>query len=253
MQKSWNRWLEQLFFKRADVVIANTDAMAEKWKNAYPDSSDRIHLIWNGFDPEDPIDPRPAPKRDFKLISHVGELYRGRNVSALLESISRLIYTKRLEPNHVRVQLVGSIENDCLPAADFLKQAKKEGWLEIVPERVPQEEARRIAQTSDALLLVQPQSRIQVPGKLFDYLRLRRPILAYVLPNTPIERILKQTGVTYSCVYAGSPPQQIDDALENFFHLQGDAMPANSWFEDNFDARKQTQTLDTLIRSMHER
>ena len=250
-QRSLHRRLEQVFLKCADVAIANTDVLAEKWKNAYPDIRDRVHLIWNGFDPEDRIESQPLPQRDFQIISHVGELYRGRSVTALLESISRLIDAGRLQANRVRIRLVGSMESDCLPDPGFLKRAKAQGWLELIAHQVPQQEARHIAQTSDALLLVQPHSSVQVPGKLFEYLRLGRPILAYILPNTPIERILKQSGVTYGCVYAGSSAQDMDNAINSFFHLKADVIQANSWFEQNFNAKKQTQALEMLIRSLH--
>lgn len=251
LQQSLYGWLEQTFLKCADVVIANTDAMADKWKKDYPSIRDRVHLIWNGFDPEDFIEPQPRPQRDFQIISHVGELYRGRSVAPLLEAISRLIDAGRLQSGSVRVRLVGPMESDCLPSPQFLTRAKERGWLELTAHQVPAQEARHIAHLSDGLLLVQPHSSVQVPGKLFEYLRLGRPILAYILPNTPIERILKQSGVSYSCVYAGSSPQDIDNSVESFFQLKINGRSANEWFTQNFDAKNQTKTLDALIRSIH--
>ena len=74
-QQRMYRWLEHSFLRSANMVIANTDAMAEKLRSTYPDIRDRIHLIWNGFDPEDRIESQPLPQRDFQIISHVGELY----------------------------------------------------------------------------------------------------------------------------------------------------------------------------------
>jgi glycosyltransferase involved in cell wall biosynthesis len=252
-QRFFYRRFERAFFDRADIVIANTDAMAAKWKKDYPSIRDRVHLIWNGFDPEDSIKPQPRPHRDFQIISHVGELYRGRSVAPLLEAISRLIDAGRLQSGSVRVRLVGPMESDCLPNPQFLTRAKDQGWLDLIAHQVPPQEARSIAQTSDGLLLVPHPSPMQVPAKLFEYLRLGRPILAYVLPDSPIERILKQSGVTYSCVYAGSSPQEIDNSVESFFHLRADGGSANEWFTQNFDAKNQTKTLDTLIRSIHPR
>jgi glycosyltransferase involved in cell wall biosynthesis len=253
IQNKVSRRLERTFLKTAAVTIVNTDAAAEKLRNAYPIHRDRIHLIWNGFDPEDRIEPRPRPERDYRLVSHVGELYGGRNVTPLLESVSRLIDTGRLIASSVRIRLVGPIENTSVLRPDLLVRARQQGWLELIPEQVPQPEARRIAQDSDGLLLVQPQSAIQVPGKLFEYLRLGRPILAFILPNTPIERILKQSGVVYRCAYADSSTQDMDNAVQSFFDLHEGTGQANAWFEESFDAKKQTKTLDALIRSIHER
>jgi hypothetical protein len=135
-----------------------------------------------------------------------------------------------------------------LPGADFLHRATAAGWLELVSKRVPHHEALAIAQTSNALLLIQPHSTVQVPGKLFEYLQIGRPVLAYILRGTPIERILRNSGVPYHCVYADSAPAEMDRALKDFFELQAPSCPANAWFEENFDASKQTENLERLIR-----
>ena len=59
--------------------------------------------------------------------------------------------------------------------------------------------------------------------------------------------------MTYRCVYAGDSFQELDDAVESFFNRKEEGSEANTWFEENFNAKKQTQALDVLIRSMHER
>jgi glycosyltransferase involved in cell wall biosynthesis len=247
------RWLERTLLKAATVVIANTDAVAENWKRAYPDRSDRIHLIWNGFDPEDRVQPLPLPKRAYQRVSHIGELYQGRNVRPLLESVSRLVGAGRLDARRIRITLVGSVLNESVPGTAFVQRAKTEGWLELNSARIPHKEALTLAQTSDGLLLVQPHSKVQVPSKLFEYLQIGRPVLAFVPPDTPIERILKQSGVPHRCVYAGSSIQEMDDTVEGFFTLKPTPVPANAWFEQNFDAERQTRSLEMLIRSIHKR
>jgi glycosyltransferase involved in cell wall biosynthesis len=250
-QHQFYRWMERKILKTAPIVVANTDAVAEKWRSAYPDRHDRIHLIWNGFDPEDRVQSLPLPKREYRLISHVGELYQGRNITTLLESISRLIEKRRLKANRVRIRLVGSFLSESVPRPEFLQRAKAEGWLELIPNRIPHREALAIAQTSDGLLLVQPHSTVQVPVKLFEYLQIGRPVLAYILRDTPIERILKLSGIPYHCVYADSSPEEMDSAVEGFLELKAEGRPASAWFDKNFDARVQTQTLEALIRSVH--
>jgi glycosyltransferase involved in cell wall biosynthesis len=250
-QQKLSRRLERIIIKTATIVIANTDTMAEKWRNVYPDMREKIHLIWNGFDPEDRVQPLQLPVRAYIVVSHIGALYQGRNITSLLESISRLIEVGRLVPGRIRIQLIGAMLSESLPGTEFLERAKRKGWLELISDQIPRREALAIAQTSDGLLLVQPHSTVQVPSKLFEYLQIGRPVLAYILPDTPIERILKHSGVPYRCVYAGGSAQEMDDAVEEFFRLKPDPVPANAWFEQSFDARRQTQALEMLIRSIH--
>lgn len=250
-QESIYRRLERSILESSTITIANTDALADKLKKNYPNRRDHVHLIWNGFDPEDRVQLLPPPERDHLVISHVGELYGGRNIRPLLESISRLIETGRLAPSSFRIRLVGPVERDCIPPPEFLTAATQQGWLEVLPDIVPKDQARRIAQDSNGLLLVQPHSKVQVPGKLFEYLRLERPILAFILPNTPTERILRQSGVPYRCAYAGSSLQEMDNAVQDFFQPAEVVNRPKLWFEENFNAEKQTRSLEALIRSLH--
>ncbi len=42
--------IEFRLVRAADAVIANTDRAAEDLRRRYPDASDKLNVIWNGFD-----------------------------------------------------------------------------------------------------------------------------------------------------------------------------------------------------------
>jgi hypothetical protein len=242
---------ERAILRGANAILVTADTLAEQWKCRYPGQAKRIQVIWNGFDPDDRIEETAPPQSACRLFSHVGALYGGRDIAPLLESVSRLVNSGRLRPGTLRIRLVGPVDKDCLPSTEFLARATNQGWLEIIPEQVSRPDARRMAYESNGLLLVQPHSTVQVPGKLFEYVRLRRPILAFIRHGTPIERILRQSAVTHQCVYAEDSPQEIDNAVERFLTLEDEGNGPNAWFEDNFNARSQTEALAALIRSLH--
>jgi glycosyltransferase involved in cell wall biosynthesis len=251
LQRQVYGWLERVIARRADAVIANTDAAMVRWREKFPDLNGKVQLIWNGFDPEERIQALPILLRDYNVLSHVGELYAGRNVTPILESIARLIAAGRLPARRARVQLIGPAETEALPNQEFLDRSRAEGWLELVNKQIHQGEALKIARSSDRLLLIQPQSTTQVPGKLFEYLQIGRPILAFIQPNSPSERLLERSGVPYRCVYPGSSPVAIDDTVASFFDLSSTAVAPSPWFEANFNAEHQTQMLDSIICSLH--
>ena len=245
------RWLERATARRASAVIANTDAAMARWREKFPSLNGKVHSIWNGFDPEERVEPLPASSSDSRVLSHTGELYGGRTATPILESIERLIASGRLSSRSIRVRLIGPAEAGALPNQEFLDRARAAGWLDLVTETIPQIEALRIARSSDALLVVQLQSAVQVPAKIFEYLQIGRPILAFIQPDSPSERLLAQSGVPYRCVYPGSPPKAIDDTVADFFSLPSRAVAPSPWFEEQFNADKQTRQLDTIIRSLH--
>jgi glycosyltransferase involved in cell wall biosynthesis len=239
--------LERRAMREAHAIIANTDSAAERLRRIYPVWGNKIHLIWNGFDPEARVRPGPLSTNSRKLISHVGELYQGRDVTPMLESIARLVDRARLSSDEFCVRLVGPMSAGSVPGPRFLEKAASLGWLELVPREVPKNEAQSISTSSGATLLIQPQSTLQVPGKLFEYIQIGRPILAYVPRNSPIERILQQSGIPYRCVYAESDPAAMDERIAEFFEMSwGDAVPS-PWFEEQFNAERQTAALRKIL------
>ncbi len=243
------KWLERQCVRHAQVVIANTDGAAERLRRLYPSWQGKIHLIWNGFDPEARVRPLPLSDGNRKIISHVGELYEGRDATPLLESIGRLIDSGRLSPEAIRVRLVGPVRDGSVPGPEFLEKAARLGWLELIAAQVPQSEAQSISASSGATLLIQPLSTLQVPGKLFEYVQIGRPVLAYVPPDSPSERILQRSGIPYRCVYAGSAPSMMDQRITEFFEMPWkDSVPA-PWFEEQFNVERQTAALRRLLES----
>jgi glycosyltransferase involved in cell wall biosynthesis len=251
--KNVYRKLEKIFVNAADFVIANTDSAQEKLRRTYPRRADRIQLVWNGFDPENRLLPLPVAAGDRKVIAHIGELYGGRSASPILHSLRRLIDRGRLSPASFKVHLAGPIVENSVPDPAFNARALSEGWLQIDSERVPQAEAHQMMQTAHALLLIQPQSILQVPGKLFEYLQIGRPILAFVPPDSPVERILSQSGVPYQCVYPALTESELDASILQFFELQASASGPNEWFESQFNAQSHAQKISDLIQLANRR
>lgn len=251
--RSVYRWLERTIPLRADAVIANTDGAVTQWTQKFPRLTGKVHLIWNGFDPEERILPLPLPVREYKVLSHVGHLYRERNPAPILESVARLVSNGRLSPNSVQIHLIGTAEPGSLPNEEFVLRAQEQGWLHLRSGRIPRSEALEISRSSDFLMLLQPQSATQVPGKLFEYIQIGRPVLALVPPNSPSERLLAKSGMNYCSVHPGSSPEAIDDTVAGgFFSLPSTPIAPNAWFEQQFNAEMQTQALHRLVLSLHD-
>lgn len=246
--KKTYRRLEKLVVLKADFSIANTDAAEEKLKRTYPSRANRIHLIWNGFDPEERLIPLPVPLSDRKVLAHVGELYGGRSVAPLLHSLRRLIDAGKLSPSNFQVQLTGPVVEGSVPDSHFMETASGEGWVKLNTARVPQREALQLVQSADTLLLVQPQSAVQVPGKLYEYLQIGRPILAFVPTNSAVERILAKSGVPYRCVYSSDGQDELDRSIMDFFSLQSTDGKPNEWFETEFNALRHAAKVSELIQ-----
>jgi len=257
-----NRWhgrlydalMERWIVSWADAVIMNTDAALMAMKRRYPQSTKKFHLIWNGYDPDDECRPRPIPQRDHKIMVHVGSIYGGRHPGRLVDSIARLLERGHLAAGKFRLRLIGSLEHD-MPwlAHSAFEPLVRAGLIEYGNEVVPRLEAYRQMAEADYLLLLDVNALgrgLQVPGKIFEYIRIGRPILAFTPSGSPVERILAQSEIPHTCIAPSEQDDEIDRKVLNFLSLSNKAVDINSWFRANFDGRSQTAVLARLVSAM---
>lgn len=247
----WRRYcnslVERTVFRAADFIIANTQSAAEMWAARFPWGASKLGVIWNGFDPDERPRARPLPARAQKTIVHAGALTLGRNANRIIESMSRLWRSRSAQAGQTCIVLLGSIEMAKAGLnREVCEQGQHDGWLKLIPP-VPRAEAQRITEEADGLLVVQPHTKVQVPGKLFEYLCIGRPILALVPPQSAIEYILSKAGVPYVCIFTDDEPALIDRKLLYFLSLPADPVPYSEWFATNFNADQQANQLVSII------
>ncbi len=251
LSRPYDAAVEQMIVRYADLLIANTDSATEDLRRRYPRMAHKIHLIWNGYDPEDPLEPRPIPPRDVKLLLHAGSIYAGRHPGAVLESLKRLIDGGRLDPAKFRIRLIGWLDLSQPWISGATAAALQElGCLEYVPEMVPEPQAIREMAEADYLLLLDGNDSgkgLQVPAKLFQYMRIGRPILASTAKDSPSERILAHGGIPYVAAYPGASGDRMDECLLALNRLPTDPVQPNAWFEERFNAESQTRMLAALL------
>jgi hypothetical protein len=242
----WNRRLESSVFRRASTVVANVDGAADMWRKRYPSASAKLQVIYNGFDPDEAPRARDIPDRQRKLIVHAGGLYHGRSPQILIESLSRLRATGAPEALTASIRLIGDFDAKVGLTTPPYQQAQNEGWLELRPA-VPRSEALRVLEEADGLLLVQPQTDVQVPGKLFEYICIGRPVLAVVPRDSAVERILQSSGIAYRCLYPTDDQQSADRKLLEYLRLSTAPVPFSDWFQRNFNAIAQVNQLAGIV------
>jgi glycosyltransferase involved in cell wall biosynthesis len=252
--KPYDLCIERTIVAQADAVIANTDAAAAMMKRRYPRWSRKIHLIWNGYDPEATVAPAPIPPRSHKVLVHAGSIYGARHPSLLVAAIERLVAQRQLDPALVRVRLIGDIDPDWLQVTRRQYRALHvAGCMEYVDRRVPQQQAIREMSEADGLLLLDLNARnatLQVPAKVFDYVLIGRPILAFTGHGSPVEFILRGSEVPHVCIHPGTPEQEVDQKVAKFFALPSQGVTPSCWFREQFDGAVQTAALSSILAGL---
>lgn len=245
--------LERAIFHSADALVAVTDAVRDEWRARYPRWRDKMHLIWNGFDPEEAVGPLPIPPRPERVLAHIGVLYRQRHPYALMEALDRLMCKGRLNPANFNLCFLGPIQErerfeDHPATASLIRR----GCLDIRGELAPRAQANQEMATADFLLLIDITnlggSSYTVPAKIYDYILMGRPILALTGRHSPVERILCGCGVPHVCLYHNDCGSAAEEKLLRFVNLPSEPVTPSSWFLESFDGGRQAEAFHDLLR-----
>lgn len=244
----YDQIVERRIFARADRLIANTDAIAEVWKERYPARRDAISVLWNSFDPDEAVVRATAVPQRQRVLAHIGTLYGGRHPAQLLGSLKRL----GVGPDRLRVKLIGPIDAAVLTAHGTAFEAMNH-VLEVTNRLVPREDALRETAEADCLLLLDVNERntgFQVPSKLLDYIRIGKPILAYTPAGSPVDRILQKSGIAHVIIAPDLNDDEADRRVAEFLTLPLDARAPSPWFLDSFSARTQARAVADMVHAL---
>ncbi len=169
--------LEAKFIHAADRVILNTDWTSREFAEFYGEAmAKKFAVIPNGFDPEDfSSEQFPAHKNNKLVITHTGSLYRKRDPGDFFEALGKLLATGQIKPDEIALRFVGGIAPELYGSFQYAEALRH--VLQVMPP-VSHREALAFQAESDVLLILQPGTSMSIPGKIFEYIAMRKKILA---------------------------------------------------------------------------
>ncbi|MDN2676398.1 glycosyltransferase [Janthinobacterium sp. SUN033] len=174
-------WIEQRIAARSAAIVCTTPgAIAAHQRRLAQVARERFHLIENGYDEDgyahDGGHERTGRRGRFLLL-HSGVIYPSeRDPQALFEALARLRRDGVLHARNFQLVLRAT-GHDAWLAGLLVKYAILD-LVRLEPLQ-PHGAALQEMQAADGLLLLQAANcNGQIPAKLYEYLRCRRPILA---------------------------------------------------------------------------
>lgn len=175
-----HHWIEQrIAAKSAAIVCTTPGALAAHRRRLAQVDAGRFHLIENGYDEAgfEHASGAPAGHRSRFLLLHSGVIYPSeRDPQALFEALSRLRRDGVLAAHNFQLLLRATGHDAWL--ATLLVRYGIADLVTLAPLQAHREALREM-QSADGLLLLQAANcNGQIPAKLYEYLRCRRPVLA---------------------------------------------------------------------------
>ncbi|MBO4455956.1 MAG: glycosyltransferase [Bacteroidales bacterium] len=222
-----HRRLEQKVLDSADTIIAVTPMVQEDFQKR---TSTPVVCFTNGYDDDDfnRTAPPLVPGR-FSVV-HTGIIASDGNPLRLWDVLARKCAEDRGFKTQLRIRLAGKVDMEVVEAL------RVRGLMDNVDLLGYQPHYQTIAEQRSANLLIlpireEPEAAKILPGKIFEYLAARRPILGIGAENGASAALLKEVGagVMYDWDRVEPVRNFIDSCWER--HLSGDEAPCDGAIE----------------------
>ncbi|WP_229429797.1 MULTISPECIES: glycosyltransferase [unclassified Massilia] len=194
------RWVEKLTVRNCTRLVFTTPGALALYRARYPEvPASRFRLIENGYDEDDFVrataNYQPAPRGDGPLVLlHSGIIYPlERDPTPMLAALGELRREGLVGPDKLRVVLRAAVHEDLLNR--LIEQFGLQGLVMLEPP-IPYRAALAEMLDADGLLVMQAaHCNAQIPAKLYEYMRARRPILALTDPEGDTAATMRKAGL----------------------------------------------------------
>ncbi|MEX2116105.1 MAG: glycosyltransferase [Bacteroidota bacterium] len=247
-----DRYLESSVIRDATIIEAAWRGILKDImkKNSAVDCTKLFHLP-NGFDSEDypPVDREPG---DRFVVTYTGSLYGKRNPEMFLKAVEELVAEGSVDPGRILLQFIGRFGAE---VRDMVERSGIRQSVRLVPY-LPHAESIKELLRSDALLLIVDNARGSeeiVPGKVYEYIGARRPIIA-LAPEGAVAELIRETRSGF--VAEGSDVGKIKSAFLEYyrkFPYDTPAIEQDMRAVQKYERREITRHLASLLDAVTSR
>ena len=230
--------LESEVLTSADQIIVTSPSTKSEFRTK---TSKPITVITNGYD----LDPNQIEQPEGKFtISHIGTLLADRNPLVLWKALADLTKEHDGFKSDFKLILAGNVSSeiiDSIEGVGLQPFLKLEGY-------VSHDRAVDLMNNSQMLLLIEidaPETKAIIPGKTFEYLASRRPIIAMGPNGSDIEGILDDFNAGNYYDYKGNGLNEY--ILENYRRYKNHELNGNPTNISNYHRKQLTQQLIKTI------
>lgn len=250
---SWRRrvelWLERRLLASASAVITVSGPKSDVVRSRLP-CPDRCPVVTltNGYDPEefDGVVPERGDPARFRIV-YAGRLFKNRRGYELVEAAGALLRERPDLGRRLCIDFFGGVAPEI--AANMSSLVEQHALSDVVrfhPD-VPYARSKALQKGADALLLIVDAGDTSsgvIPGKLFEYVAARRPILCIAAPGATTEIIAG------GCLGVAVSPGDIDGvkrALVTLMKVAPGGFEPDAAYLERFERRKLVEQLAHLL------
>ena len=211
--------VEQGAMRDAAKLVFVTPGAKDMYRARYPAMPERgFEVIENGYDEESftaaekDVDTAPLNPGCFTLL-HSGIVYPAeRDPRALFEALGRMRAAGVARVEQLRLRFRSPVHAELL--SKLATETRTEELVEILPA-IPYRDALQEMLRADGLLVMQGANcNEQIPAKVYEYLRARRPILGLADPQGDTGKTMLEAGIAHVAMLEDT--QRVEEAMTRF-------------------------------------
>lgn len=200
--RTWDafRRIEEAAMRQAMLCTFTAESAVGLYRKRYPAAAARLELLENGYDEaafataEATANAHEPLKAGLLTLLHSGIVYPDeRDPAPLIAAVADLVRTDPQTRQRLRLRFRAPVHDELL--RDLAAVHGLDDIIEILPAVSYQEALAEMLRADGLLVLQAANCNEQIPAKLYEYLRARRPILALVSPFGDTAGVLRRAGV----------------------------------------------------------
>lgn len=212
-----HHYWEKKVISTANSVVVVSDTRRKDFEKIVPRT---IEVVTNGYDESDvSTDEIPLSTTEFS-IAHIGLMNKDRNLPVFWKALSEIVAADPEYAKQLKVKLIGKCDAS---VRDTIAEYKMEPWTEYI-DYMPHKEVSRLQQGVSVLYL--PINNVfnaeaVLPGKVFEYLAARRPILVIGPAQGDASVVIREAGAGWISDF--EEVETLKKNLKDMFalHLEG--------------------------------
>lgn len=198
-------YLEKSVLRNAAKVVFVTESTRVDYRRKYSFLQNKSHVLYWGYNEKDFNSINTIKDPQLKTIVHAGNIFDYQNPKKFWKNIRNEI----IDGKKIRLKFIGTVSGGIKNAVAEAGLSQHTDYIGFLPYQ-----EMLIHLSSASALLVCATEKRHMPGKLFEYLRTGKPIIAFGDDNEEVNSILRSTN-------AGMLFDYNSDAAE-FFRRYGD-------------------------------
>jgi len=220
--------LEKSVLQNVAAIVFVTKTMKKDYEKKYPFISEKSNVLYWGYSEED-FSFLPKEGGNEEVILHAGNIFDYQNPKKIWKTLKSEIDKGR----KLKLVFIGTVSPE-------IKQSIKYTGLDAFTEYkgfLPYKEMLKEMLNASFLLVCATEPR-HVPGKLFEYLRAGKPIIAFGDGNDEVKKILADANAGMMFSY--------NESGEEFFSSYT-SFKTEREFVERFERRKISKELSSIL------